>query len=170
MKTDLLQSCSHCCVFQICWHIECSTFTASSFRIWNTSAGIPSFPLALLVVMLPETHLTLYSRMSGSRWAIIPHGYLGHEDLFCIVLCILATSSLISSASVRSIPFLSFTVYIFTWNVLSVSLISLKRPLVFPVLLFSSVSFLKCWAKWITAPPSGLSSLKQQRFSQEAVI
>ena len=29
-------------VFQICWHIECSTFTASSFRIWNSSTGIPS--------------------------------------------------------------------------------------------------------------------------------
>ena len=29
MKTDLFQSCSHCWVFQICWHIECSTFTAS---------------------------------------------------------------------------------------------------------------------------------------------
>ena len=27
----------HCWVFQICWHIECSTFTASSFRIWNSS-------------------------------------------------------------------------------------------------------------------------------------
>ena len=27
------QSCGHCGVFQICWHIECSTFTASSFRI-----------------------------------------------------------------------------------------------------------------------------------------
>ena len=26
----------------ICWHIECSTFTASSFRIWNSSTGIPS--------------------------------------------------------------------------------------------------------------------------------
>ena len=25
--------CGHCWVFQICWHIECSTFTASSFRI-----------------------------------------------------------------------------------------------------------------------------------------
>ena len=23
-------------VFQICWHIECSTVTVSSFRIWNT--------------------------------------------------------------------------------------------------------------------------------------
>ena len=33
MKTDLFLSCGHCWVFQICWHIECSTFTASSFRI-----------------------------------------------------------------------------------------------------------------------------------------
>ena len=45
MKTDLFQSCGHCWVFQICWHIECSTFTASSFRIWNSSSGIPSPPL-----------------------------------------------------------------------------------------------------------------------------
>ena len=36
LKTDLFQSCGHCWVFQICWHIECSTFTASSFRIWNS--------------------------------------------------------------------------------------------------------------------------------------
>ena len=42
MKTDLFQSCGHCWVFQICWRIECSTFTASSFRIWNSSSGIPS--------------------------------------------------------------------------------------------------------------------------------
>ena len=40
MKTDLFQSCSHCWVFQICWHIECSTFTAACFRIWNSSAGV----------------------------------------------------------------------------------------------------------------------------------
>ena len=38
----LLWSCGHCWVFQICWHIECSTFTASSFRIWHSSTGIPS--------------------------------------------------------------------------------------------------------------------------------
>ena len=37
MKTDILQSCGHCSIFQICWYIECSTFTASSFRIWNSS-------------------------------------------------------------------------------------------------------------------------------------
>ena len=72
MKTDLWQSCSHCCVFQICWHIECSTFTASSFRTWNSSTGILSSPLALFVVMLPKAHLTSYSRMSGSRWVITP--------------------------------------------------------------------------------------------------
>ena len=57
--------------FQICWHIECSTFTASSFRIWNSSTGIPSPPLALFVVMLPKAHLTSHSRMFGFRWVII---------------------------------------------------------------------------------------------------
>ena len=29
MKTDHFQSCDHCWVFQICWHIECSTSPAS---------------------------------------------------------------------------------------------------------------------------------------------
>ena len=42
MKTDLFQSCGHCWVFQICWHIECSACTASSSRIWTSSTGIPS--------------------------------------------------------------------------------------------------------------------------------
>ena len=42
METNLLQSCAHCWVSQICCHIECSTFTASSFRIWNSSTGIPT--------------------------------------------------------------------------------------------------------------------------------
>ena len=61
-KTDLFQSGGQCWVFQSCWHIECSTFTTSSFRIWNSSPGIPSPPLALLVVMLPKAQLTLDSR------------------------------------------------------------------------------------------------------------
>ena len=34
-------------VFQICWHIECGTFKASSFRIWNSSTGILALLLAL---------------------------------------------------------------------------------------------------------------------------
>ena len=33
----LFQSCGHCWVFQICWHIEYSTFTASTVRIWHSS-------------------------------------------------------------------------------------------------------------------------------------
>ena len=141
MKTDLFQSCGHCWVFQICWHIECSIFTASSFRIWNSSTGISSHPLALFVVVLPKVHLTSHSRMSGSRWVIIPLWLSGSWRSF------LYSSSvyyyhlfLISSASVRSIPFLSFIEPIVAWNVPLVSLILLKRSLVFPILLFSSIS------------------------------
>ena len=70
MKTALFQSCGHCWLFQICWLIECSTFTASSFRIWNSSTGIPSPPLTLFIVMLSKAHLTSHSRMSGSRSVI----------------------------------------------------------------------------------------------------
>ena len=44
----------------------------------------------------------------------------------------------LSSASIRSILFLSFIVPIFAGNVLLLSLIFLKRSLVFPILLFSS--------------------------------
>ena len=70
MKTDLFQSCGHCWAFQICWHIECSTFTASFYQILNSSAGIPSPPLAVFIVMLPQAHLTSHSRMPSSRWVI----------------------------------------------------------------------------------------------------
>ena len=60
MKTDLFQSCGHCWVFQIYWHIECSTLTVSSFRIWNSSTVIPSPPLALFIVMLSFFFLIAY--------------------------------------------------------------------------------------------------------------
>ena len=36
------------------------------------SNGIPSPPLALFVVIFPKDQLTSHSRMSGSRWVIIP--------------------------------------------------------------------------------------------------
>ena len=57
----------HCWFSQICGHIECSTFTALSFRIWNNSTGIPSPPLASFIVLLPKAHLTSHSRMSRSH-------------------------------------------------------------------------------------------------------
>ena len=127
--------------FQICWHIECSTFTASSFRMWNSSAGIPSPPLALFVVMLSKAHLTSHSRMSGSRSVITPSWLSGSWKSFLYNSSVYSCHLfLISSASVRSIPFLSFIELIFAWNVPLVSLIFLKRSVVFPILLFSSIS------------------------------
>ena len=141
MKTDLFQSYGHCWVFQIAWHIECSTFTASSFRIWNGSTGIPSPPLALFIVMLSKAHLTSHSRMSISRWVIIPSWWSRSWRSFLYSSSVYSCHLyLIYSASVRSLPFLSFIVTIFAWNGPLVSLIFLKRSLVFPVLLFSSIS------------------------------
>ena len=143
MKTDLFLSCGHCWVSHICWHIECSTFRASCFRIWNSSTGIPSPPLTLFIVMLPKAHLTSHSRMSGSRWVwvITPlwlswswRSFLYSSSVYSCHLF------LMSSASVRSIPFLSFIEPIFAWNVPLVSRIFLKKSLVFPILLFSSIS------------------------------
>ena len=88
MKTDLFQSCGHCWVFQIFWHIECSTFTALSFRIWNSSAGIPSPPLTLFIVMLRKPHLTSHSRMSGLKFT----SYLISKTLpvkkHCLLFCV----------------------------------------------------------------------------------
>ena len=126
MKTDLFQSCGYFWVFQICQHIECSSFTTSSFRIWNSSTGIPSPPLALFIVMLPKAHLTSHSRMSVSRWMITSLWSSGSLRSFwyrsSVYYCHLF---LISSASVMSIPFLSFIVLIFTWKVPLVSLVKM---------------------------------------------
>ena len=47
-------------------------FNSIVFMIWNSSSGIPSPLLALFVLMLPETRLTSYSRMSDSRWGTTP--------------------------------------------------------------------------------------------------
>ena len=58
-------------------------------------------------------------------------------ELFCVFL----PPFLISFASVRSILFLSFIQPIFAWNVPLVTLIFLKRSLVFAILLFSFISF-----------------------------
>ena len=116
--SSLFKSCGHCWVFQICWHIECSTFTASSFRIWNSSTGIPSPPLALFIVMLSKAHLISQFRMSGSRWVITPSWWSGSWRSFLYSFSVYSCYLfLISSASVTSIPFLPFIEPIFAWNV-----------------------------------------------------
>ena len=104
--SSLFESCGHCWVFQIWWHIECSMFTASYCRIQNMSTEIPSPPLALFIVTLLKTHLTSDCRMSGSRWVIIPlwlstllRSFLYSSSVYSCHLF------LISSASVRPYHF-----------------------------------------------------------------
>ena len=125
MKNDLFQSCDYCWVFQICWHIECSTFTASSLRIWNSSTGIPSPPLALFIVMLLKAHLTSHSRMSGSRWVITPSWLSGSWRSFLYSYSVCSCHLfLISSASVRFVmdnlppyPGIDFSLFpLFPWT------------------------------------------------------
>ena len=103
------KSCGHCWVFQICWHSECSTFTASSFRIWSRSTGISSPPLALFVVMLSKAHLTSHSRMSGSR-SVITSSWLSESWRSFLYSSSVYSCHLflISYASVRSIPFVLY--------------------------------------------------------------
>ena len=93
MKTDLFKSFGHCWVFQICWHIECNTFTIASFRIWNSSSGIPSPPPALFVVILPKAQLTSTPGCLalGDWWHHC--GYLDHSDLVCVLLLGIIVSS-----------------------------------------------------------------------------
>ena len=90
---------------------------------------------------IPKDHLTSHSRISGSRSVITPswlscswRSFLYSYSLYSCHLF------LISSAYVRSVSYLSFIEPILAWNVPLVSLTFLKRPLVFPILLFSSVS------------------------------
>ena len=60
--------------------------------------------------------------------------------IFFVQFCVFLPPLLNTSASVRSIPFLSLIDRLFGLNVHLVSLIFLKRSLVFPILLFSSIS------------------------------
>ena len=104
--------------FPNCWHIECSTFKTSPFRIWNSSTGIPSPPLALFIVMLSKAYLMSHFRMSDSRWVIIASWLSGSWRSFLYSSSVYSCHLFwISSASVRSIPFLSFIKPINAWNV-----------------------------------------------------
>ena len=157
MKTDLFQSCGHCWVFETCWHVEVSTLTASSFRIWSSLAGIPSPPLTLFIVILPKTHLTPKCLALG-EWS--HHSiYLGYWDLFCIVLCILATSSLsllLLLGPYCFCPFLCpYLDEVFPWYLqfssfffFFLSSVFIRRSLVFPILLFPSISL-----HWLLSMP-----------------
>ena len=161
-----------------CW---VQHFHGIIFRIWNSWTGIPSPPLALFIMILPKAHLTSHSRMTGSKWVITPSWLSGSWRSFLYSSSVYSCHLfLVSSASFRSIPFLSFIVPVFAWNVPLVSLIFLKRSLVFTVLFFPSISlhwslrkaflFLltvlwNCAFKWVlsflfscTMPPTSIHS------------
>ena len=84
MKTDLSQTCGHSWVFQICWHIECTTFTAQHHLLGFEIAWLEFHHLHYLCSLwcfLRPTWLhipgclallTSHSRMSGSGWVITP--------------------------------------------------------------------------------------------------
>ena len=106
------------------------------FRIRNTSGGILSPPLALLVIMLPKAHLTSHSRMSGSRWVITPSWFAVVQSLSHIrlvvtpwtVACQASLSFTISQSMLKfmSIKSVMLSNHLVLWNPL------LFLPSVFP--------------------------------------
>ena len=78
-------------------------------------------------------------KLNIQKTKIMASGYLCTKTFLSsyVYSCYLV---LISSTSVRSLLFLSFTVLIFAWNVHLISPMFLKRSLVFPTLLFSFIS------------------------------
>ena len=120
---EMMQLCSslsilwHCLSLGLKWKLTFSSPVAtavfstfactSSFRIWNSSTGIQSPPLALFVVTLPKAHLTAHSRMSGFRWVITPLWLSESWRSFLYSSVYSCHLFLIPSASIRSIPLLS---------------------------------------------------------------
>ena len=89
--------------------------------------------------MLPKTHLTSHTRMSGIRWLITPLWLSRSLRFLCSSSVYFCHLFFVSFVSIRSIPFQSFIVPIFAWKDPFITLVFLKRSLVFPILLFSSV-------------------------------
>ena len=77
----------------------------------NSSARIPSPLLAVFIVMLPKAHCTSHSRMSGSRWVTTLSWLSGSLRPFWYSFSVYSYRLLISSASIRSLLFLSYSTY-----------------------------------------------------------
>ena len=71
--------------------------------------------------MLPKAHLTSHSKMSGFRWVITPSWSFMSLRSFFYSFSVYSCHFLIFSASVRSIPFLSFIEPILVWNIALIS-------------------------------------------------
>ena len=126
----------HCWVFQIFWHTECSTLTDSPIRIWNSSAGIASPPLALCLVVLPNAHLTSHSRITTIVVSQVIKTFLYRSSVYSCHLF------LISSASVRLLLFFFHIVHLCMKSYHGVPNF-LEEISSLSILLFSSI-FLHC--------------------------
>ena len=151
MKIDLFQSCNHCWVFLLHWHIKCSTLTASSFTIWNSLIGIPSPPLAVFIVMLPEAHLTYPSRISGSRWVDHSIVVIWVFKIFYVLFFHVFLPPLLLGLN----HFCPLIMLNLVWNISLILPIFLKRYLVFSKLFY--LPLFLCIFHW--RRPSYLSSL-----------
>ena len=91
--------------------------------------------------MFPTAHLISHFRMPGSRWVTTPSWLSGSLRPFLYSSSVYSCCCfLISSASVRSLLFLSFIVPLLEWNVPLICPSFLKIFPVFPILLFSFTS------------------------------
>ena len=70
---------------------------------------------------------------------------------FFVSFCVFLPSLLVSSASVMALPFLSFIMPIYAWNIPLIPPIFLKKSLVLHIILFASIS-LHCSLKGFISP------------------
>ena len=93
--------------------------------------------LSMELAMLTKAHLISHYRMFGSRWVITPLCLFRSLKPFLyssvVYSCDLFCFCYVHTISVLIVP-------IYTLNIPLVSLIFLKRSLVFPILLFPSIS------------------------------
>ena len=116
-------------------------FSKSSLNIWN-SRFTYCWSLAWRILRIT----LLVCEMSAIVWqfeySLVTFLWDWNENWSFPVLWLMLSlpSLLIYWTWTASIPLLSFIMPIFAWNVPLASLIFLKRSLVFPILLFSSIS------------------------------
>ena len=133
------------------WSLVPLTFLNSAWTIWKFSVHIMLKPSLknfqhYFASMWDEfncAHLSCHSRMSGSRW-VITSSWLSGSWRVCFFFFLYSSSVYSTTSSLYLLhlfgPFQLFIVLIFSCNVPLASLIFLKRSLVFPFLLFSSIS------------------------------
>ena len=109
------------------FYLELSCFLYDSADVGNLISGSSAFSKSSLNIWNFSVHVLLKLGLYSSS----------------VYSCYL----LISSASVRSIIFLSLIVHIFAWKAPLVSLVFLKRSLVFPFYCFLLFLFIDPWRK-----------------------